>query len=122
MSKPVFEDIFSFSGRRDRASYNWFQAALLVAFLVISPTIVLSRVLWIILFIPILVSAWAVTAQRVRDLGYSGWFALLTLIPYAGVVVWFLLCIQRGTGDNTYGPAIVAGTVAPEIKNPGWNE
>lgn len=47
----------------------------------------------------------AVTVRRLHDLGKSGWFYLIALIPIAGFIVllvWF--CKQGTNGDNQYGP------------------
>lgn len=46
----------------------------------------------------------AVTARRLHDLNWSGWFALLNLVPVLGFVV-LLLVLPRGVrGPNRYGP------------------
>lgn len=43
----------------------------------------------------------AVTVKRCKDRGRSGWFALLTLIPFVGLV-WLIvdLGLQRGASDK----------------------
>ena len=40
-------------------------------------------------------------ARRCHDLGYSGWFALVTLIPFVG---WYLVFKQGDPLPNKYGP------------------
>jgi serine/threonine protein kinase/uncharacterized membrane protein YhaH (DUF805 family) len=43
----------------------------------------------------------AVTSRRLHDLGYSGWLALVTVVPLLGILVG----LPRGTvGPNAYGP------------------
>jgi uncharacterized membrane protein YhaH (DUF805 family) len=39
--------------------------------------------------------------RRSHDLGHSGWFALITLIPFVG---WYLVFKQGQPGENKYGP------------------
>ena len=43
--------------------------------------------------------------QRIHDLGYTGWFVLLYLIPYVNlIVIMVLLCLKGNSGANEYGP------------------
>ena len=43
--------------------------------------------------------------RRAHDLGHSGWFLLLTFIPYIGIVFGLYLLFKRGDqGSNKYGP------------------
>ena len=53
----------------------------------------------------ILVPQIAVSVRRLHDIGKSGWFYLIGLIPVIGwifVLVWF--CTDSQPGDNQYGP------------------
>ena len=55
----------------------------------------------------ILVSFWsfAVDVKRFHDLGMSGWWTVLLLIPLIGTLGWFLLSILPGKkGPNKHGP------------------
>lgn len=46
----------------------------------------------------------ALTVKRWHDVGQSGWFALLTLPPFANLMVFVLLCLLPGsTGENRFG-------------------
>ena len=53
------------------------------------------------LFIPAL----AVAVRRLHDVGKSGWFLLICLIPIIGVI-WLLVLLVTDSkpGDNEYGP------------------
>jgi uncharacterized membrane protein YhaH (DUF805 family) len=47
----------------------------------------------------------AVSIRRLHDLGKSGWFFLLILIPLIGAVILLIWFCMRGTiGPNNYGP------------------
>ena len=47
----------------------------------------------------------AVLVRRLHDVGKSGWFALILLIPLIGAIwVLVLLCTDSVVGDNKYGP------------------
>ena len=47
----------------------------------------------------------AVSVRRLHDVGKSGWYLLINLIPIAGPI-WFLVlaCTDSQPGDNKYGP------------------
>ena len=124
MSKPVFEDLFTLSGRRNRLSYILFQISIWIFFLVgsiIGITVGVTAfdgsadgggaVVVLILalaFLVVFISDLAVTAQRFRDIGFTGWATLLTLIPYVGFIVWIVLMLIPGTrGENKYGPDLL---------------
>jgi uncharacterized membrane protein YhaH (DUF805 family) len=119
MSKPVFEDLFKFSGRRNRQSFIYLQLATLVAiFLGIgiitaitfaAPAVggVLS-ILGIIGFLALCVANWAAASQRIRDFGQSGVWALVILIPYVGPLFSLALWLIPSTeGENKYGASCI---------------
>ncbi len=117
MSKPVFEDLFKWSGRRDRKSYVLLNLAMFGFGLA-------AMVLWIIeaelsgdpetafgtlivlfmLFVVMSVSSIATTAQRCRDLGMAGAVSAVVLLPYAGIAAWIAILAMPGNeGENRYG-------------------
>lgn len=56
---------------------------------------------WLLLLWPSI----AITVKRLHDIGWTGWLALLSLVPIAGFVIvvvnWF---IPGNQGENKYGP------------------
>ena len=119
MSKPIFEDLFNFSGRRNRQSYIVlhliYTASMLLAIgLSTAMSVAIPPVggfLWIVtvvIGIAMGVSLWAATSQRIRDFGQSGVWALALLIPYVGfafsIALWL---IPSSQGDNKYGPSCI---------------
>lgn len=119
MSKPIFQDLFKFSGRRNRQSYIYLQLASILIVLVgiglitavtsVSPGLggVLG-IVGVIGFVALCVANWASASQRIRDFGQSGVWALAILIPYIGplfsLALWF---IPSSEGDNKYGPSCI---------------
>lgn len=117
MSKPVFEDLFKWSGRRDRKSYALlnlgmlgFGLAAVVLWIIEAElsgdpeTAVGTGILLFVLLIAMGVSAMATTAQRCRDLGMAGAVAVVTLLPYAGIAAWLAILAMPGNeGENRYG-------------------
>lgn len=65
-------------------------------------------------------SSLALTVKRWHDVGMTGWFAILTLPPFANFMMFVLLCLLPGsTGPNRFGrdprgraPAPTAGEAA----------
>lgn len=130
MSKPVFEDLFTFSGRRNRKSYNLYQVAMAliggVGDLIVASGEVALAVIGVLLLLALGLSQIAVVTQRFRDFGWTGWSILvfpgliLLLVPafsfdWGVSVVWLaivaafvvtlaLMCVPGNQGDNLYGP------------------
>jgi uncharacterized membrane protein YhaH (DUF805 family) len=122
MSKPVFTDVFAFSGRRNRKSYillalsqlaGFFLAAIVMtggAAVMDSAGLVggIMMAAGICGFFAIVVSAWASGSQRIRDFGYSGVWILVTLIPYVGWIASFaIMLIPSDPHDNRYGSSSI---------------
>jgi uncharacterized membrane protein YhaH (DUF805 family) len=122
MSKPVTEDLFSFSGRRNRKSY--ILASLLLMLLLVvwgiaaaiaganandDTVSTIPLVIAGIMSIPAAVAGWALGSQRCRDFGWTGWAVLITLIPYVGAIFGIAIMFIPGTqGPNRYGPDLLA--------------
>ncbi len=53
----------------------------------------------------VMVPGITVTVRRLHDIGKSGWYVLLALIPFVGGI-WLLVltCLDSQPGDNQYGP------------------
>lgn len=42
--------------------------------------------------------------KRLQDIGLSGWFTLVGIVPFLRIVFFIWLCIQDGSaGENQYG-------------------
>ena len=116
--KVMRDNYANFSGRARRKEYWMF---VLVQTIVMIGLIILDNVLGldfelqgisigygylyligiIVHFIPSL----AVVVRRLHDVGKSGWFYLLVLIPFIGWAWLFILyCIEGQKEDNKWGP------------------
>lgn len=122
MSKPVFQDVFKFSGRRNRQSYILMlltQVGALIGLTVltgislavidsVAPLGYLLILVVVAGFIALCVSGWAVGSQRIRDFGHSGVWMLLVLIPYVGWLISIaIMLVPSDAGDNKYGPSCI---------------
>lgn len=52
----------------------------------------------------ILIPTFAVSIRRLHDVGKSGWFSLIVLVPVLGLI-WLIIlfCADGVEGDNKYG-------------------
>lgn len=127
MSKPVFDDLFKFEGRRNRKSYLLVQLALWAAITagillaamglmtfgqpgVLATTIgAVITLAGIVVFAGSVTAAWITSAQRCRDIGWPGWVCLAQLIPYVGFVAGLVIWIAPGETKETnkYGPSCI---------------
>lgn len=112
--KVVFENYANFNGRARRAEYWWFVLMNIILAIV---AMVIDGMLGtnfdplpygyfyfgyaLAVFIPGLAAA----VRRLHDLGKSGWFIFIALIPIIGSI-WLLvlLCSDGQQGENQYGP------------------
>jgi len=98
-----------FKGRAPRAEYWWF--FLLAAILMIvaqgldaalfGKQSLFTLVLFLAIFLPYL----GVGVRRFHDIGMSGWWVLLGVIPILGLLALIFFYVRPGTpGENRFGP------------------
>jgi len=88
-----------FEGRATRKEF-WFFVLFFTIIAVLASLV--HPILQLVVYLVILVPYISLTVRRLHDTGRSGWWALLGLIPFAGlVVIWF--CIKDSVEDNQYG-------------------
>ena len=97
---------FVFKGRASKSEFWWFQLIWVVSYVVmiISNNEAIAFIcLGIIIFIAIpLIS---VGVRRLHDTNKSGFYYLLSLIPFIGGLILLFMMISDGTkGKNQYGP------------------
>ena len=96
---------FVFEGRASRSEYWWFQ-------LIVSPSYFISTVFendiaYIFLGITLftLIPAISAGVRRLHDTNRSGFFLLISFIPFIGGLVLLFFLIPEGTkGKNRFGP------------------
>jgi uncharacterized membrane protein YhaH (DUF805 family) len=119
MSKPVVSDLFTFSGRRNRKSYVLYHLSVIgaaivggvLALAVTAANPAAGMAVWPLYLVALLalaVSGFAVTAQRIRDIGHSGCWVFIYFIPYVGFAASIALYfVPSNVGDNKYGPSCI---------------
>jgi uncharacterized membrane protein YhaH (DUF805 family) len=61
-------------------------------------------IILVVLVLGGIVPNWAVSVRRMHDQNKSGWFVLISFIPYIGGLIYLVLCFLPGTeGENDYG-------------------
>ena len=96
---------FVFQGRASRSEYWWFQ-------LIVSPSYLISTILeneisYFFLGVTLftLIPAISAGVRRLHDTNRSGFFLLISFIPFIGGLVLLFFLIPEGTkGKNKFGP------------------
>lgn len=97
-----------FSGRARRTEYWMFMLFhILIIFLLVFLSGVLSElnseyiglILLVIYVLASFIPALAITIRRLHDTGKSGWFYLISFIPYIGGIILLIFAVQ----DSEYG-------------------
>ena len=86
-----------FTGRARRQEYCMFT----LFYCIFSIIPILGYVVMLGLLVPCL----AVTARRLHDIGKSGWWMLISLVPVVGSIWLFVYTVIEGEPtENQYGP------------------
>lgn len=115
-----------FSGRARRKEYWMFVLFNIIFALVASAldTVVFGIAfdgfgpLYVAYTLAVLVPGLAVSVRRLHDIGKSGWYLLVNLIPLAGPI-WYLVlvCTDSQPRDNQYGSNPKEQDVAPPAQS-----
>ena len=112
--KVVFENYANFNGRARRSEY-WYFALVNLITLVIA-TVLDSTLgfnfaplpygyLYVLVALATFLPGLAVAVRRLHDVGKSGWFYFIVLIPIIGAIWLLVLFFTEGNkGENQYGP------------------
>ena len=111
--RSVFENYATFSGRARRSEYWYFRLFnFIVLFLLGTVPILLGRKFAAVFSglssaysLATLVPMLAVSWRRLHDIGKTGSYFFLFLLPFAGpIILLFWYCTDSDPGDNMYGP------------------
>lgn len=98
-----------FKGRSQRKEYWMFTLFNLLAFFVLSVVGGMlgdqAELLTGIYSLGVLLPSVAVTVRRLHDIGRSGWWALLMVVPVVGALILVIFALQDSQAEeNEYGP------------------
>ena len=100
-TKLFFTRYVDFNGRSRRSEYWWAYLAVVIISAVL--TVVLGELAYI-WSLATLVPQIAITIRRLHDIGKSGWYYLIGLIPLAGPIILLVWMCKDSTEDNQWGP------------------
>jgi uncharacterized membrane protein YhaH (DUF805 family) len=112
----VIKNYAGFSGRAGRREFWMFYlvyiliiiaVSILGAILPSSIAIVFS-ILILVFSLAMLIPTLAVGVRRLHDTDHSGWWLLISLIPFAGLYILYLFIIEGTQGSNRFGDSPVA--------------
>ncbi len=98
--RVVIENYANFSGRAPRSEYWWFFLAFYLGF-ILALVHELLMILWVF---GLLIPMFAVQVRRLHDIGKSGTYLLVSLIPLVSLVLLFWYVQDSEEGSNDYGP------------------
>ncbi|WP_071394332.1 DUF805 domain-containing protein [Bacillus tuaregi] len=104
----VIQDYLGFHGRASRKEFWMFTLINFIIVLILSAVerlagieTLLTLLYGLVIFLPSL----AVSVRRLHDTGRSGWWFLISLIPFIGIIVLIVfLCMDSDSYENLYGP------------------
>ncbi|MBP6557982.1 MAG: DUF805 domain-containing protein [Flavobacterium sp.] len=111
--KVMFENYANFNGRARRSEYWYF--ALMNLIILIIATVLDSALgfnfaplpygyLYVLVALASFLPGLAVAVRRLHDVGKSGWFYFIVLIPLVGAIWLLVLFFTEGEqGENKYG-------------------
>lgn len=117
--KVVFENYANFKGRARRSEYWYYNLMQLVIFLSllilgaiggslfdsVPGGLLIAYFIFVFYSLATLIPTLGVVVRRLHDVGKSGWFYFIGLIPVVGGI-WLLvlMCTEGDHGENDYGP------------------
>jgi len=104
----VWKKFADFSSRSRRKEFWFFMlinmAINYVLSFLIGPLGLIGTIIMFLFSLAILVPSLAVGARRMHDIGKSGWWMLVNLIPFVGTI-WFIVLAVKDSepGSNKWG-------------------
>lgn len=102
-----FQKYATFEGRATRSEFWYFALFNFIAVMVISMVSLSSPKLYLVLAVlwvlGVILPSIAVSVRRLHDVGRTGWWYLLCLIPF-GSLVLLVFSVLESDEDNEYGP------------------
>jgi uncharacterized membrane protein YhaH (DUF805 family) len=107
--KVVLEKYAVFGGRARRAEYWWYILAQIIIFAALAVLMGVSSVfgvLYVVYAIATFIPSLAVAIRRLHDTSRSGWWLLISFVPFVGgIILIVLLALDSTPGPNEYGPS-----------------
>jgi uncharacterized membrane protein YhaH (DUF805 family) len=132
--RSVYAKYARFEGRAPRSEYWWYQLFLvlvvlgwvlgvgLLAALRLSPVAGILGIALLVFYVASIVPGLAVIARRLHDSDHSGWWFLISFVPYIGVFILLIFLVLPSTpGYNRYGPPVGASADYTSVEYFAWS-
>jgi uncharacterized membrane protein YhaH (DUF805 family) len=108
----AYQNKFNYEGRASRSAYWWCAlvmflisigveiAILIIAAVIKAPAI--AVVLYLVFAIAALIVGLPLSVRRLHDIDKSGWWLLIELIPFGGLVIFVFSVLEGTRGPNRY--------------------
>ncbi|MBO5062656.1 MAG: DUF805 domain-containing protein [Prevotella sp.] len=116
--RSVLSQYATFSGRARRSEFWFFQLFCIIAIItagivgavigaIVGGTesaMTFGVILYYLCALALILPTLAVTVRRLHDIGRSGWWILIGLVPFIGAIIMLIFNITDSKPDNQYGP------------------
>jgi uncharacterized membrane protein YhaH (DUF805 family) len=110
--KVVYDNYANFNGRASRQEYwmfTLFNIIFAVVAMVVDGVLGLGFIIYMLYMLAVLIPGIAVFVRRMHDIGKSGWWFFISLIPLiGGIWLLVLLATDGSSEDNNYGASLKA--------------
>ena len=113
----VRDNYANFNGRAARPEFWYFMLACVIVGFVLG--MFNMNMLALLFNLAVLLPSLAVGARRLHDIGKSGWFQLVGLIPLLGWILLIYWFVQPSGGPNEYGEGPATAADVAEAVPPG---
>jgi uncharacterized membrane protein YhaH (DUF805 family) len=114
--KTCLHKYATFTGRATRSEFWWFALFTVLASMLAS---MFGELVNSLVSLALLIPSIAVGARRLHDIGKSGWFQLLWMIPVIGWALLIYWAVQPSAGSNEYGEPSITGNSRALARAPG---
>lgn len=119
--RVVIERYATFDGRASRGEFWWYLLANLIVVFVLALLSGASKIFLVVTLVWVLgtlIPNLAIGVRRLHDTNRSGWWYLISFIPFGGIVLLVFFVMEGDAGPNTYGPPTDGRTGAVATQ---WN-
>lgn len=95
--RVCFQKYADFNGRAKRPEFWWFVLFTFLASMILG---VVSNMLSGLFSLAVIVPSLAVGARRLHDIGRSGWWQLIWLVPVIGWIIMIYWCAQESNSTS----------------------
>ena len=101
----VWKKFAVFDGRAGRSEYWFFTLFNVIIYVVLGiiGALIKFPFLPLIYLVAVLIPSLAVTVRRLHDTDRTGWWILLGIVPFGGIVIFIFTVMGSTPGDNRYG-------------------